>query len=367
MACLSAPIRGENASSLEEEKKPAVISAHKLAPSQERFKHVNKQMLSREYDRYLEELKALAKFDPQLNEELKALNGDEDGLQELARKIPHMRSRIDEVKRQMVEGQRVQQQLALLRGFGIGKDFQVNELGKLHDSVRKISKPSKQENNKEEDISERLKEFDSERRKKFHRAEIRQRLSEKEKLRLMSESERLKEEKRLAEEHDKKEQAKLNHPGSKDQLEELWSETDGFDKGTFTPKSFFKIHDKNGDNYLDILEIEAFFIPEIKKVYGSKELSYEAREEISRMREHLMPEIDLDHDQLVSLEEFLIYTASNDRFNRNEGWNTLDQYDQYSQEDLNRMAEEMKDGKDGEQSSEEYDYLDPFGDYEAYD
>ena len=43
---------------------------------------------------------------------------------------------------------------------------------------------------------------------------------------------------------------KIHHPGSKDQLEEVWEETDHLDKDDFDPKTFFKMHDTNSDGYL---------------------------------------------------------------------------------------------------------------------
>ena len=43
---------------------------------------------------------------------------------------------------------------------------------------------------------------------------------------------------------------KIHHPGSKDQLEEVWEETDHLDKDDFDPKTFFKLHDSNSDGYL---------------------------------------------------------------------------------------------------------------------
>ncbi|KAL0189141.1 hypothetical protein M9458_016240, partial [Cirrhinus mrigala] len=35
---------------------------------------------------------------------------------------------------------------------------------------------------------------------------------------------------------------KVNHPGSKDQLKEVWEEADGLDPEDFDPKTFFNLH-----------------------------------------------------------------------------------------------------------------------------
>lgn len=59
----------------------------------------------------------------------------------------------------------------------------------------------------------------------------------------------------------------------------------------------------------------------------------ERYEEMNRMREHVMNELDKDKDKLVSKEEFLQYTASND-FNKDEPWdvsNYVVQTDRYKQ------------------------------------
>jgi len=45
----------------------------------------------------------------------------------------------------------------------------------------------------------------------------------------------------------------------------------------------------------------------------------ERYEEMNRMREHVMNEIDKDHDRLISLQEFLDSTKQTD-FKKDEGW-----------------------------------------------
>ena len=42
-------------------------------------------------------------------------------------------------------------------------------------------------------------------------------------------------------------------------------------------------------------------------------------EEMARMREHVFGELDHDKDKLISLNEFLNYTASQE-FEKDEGW-----------------------------------------------
>ena len=42
----------------------------------------------------------------------------------------------------------------------------------------------------------------------------------------------------------------MHEPGHKKNLEEVWEEQDHMDKGTFNPKTFFYMHDMNGDGRL---------------------------------------------------------------------------------------------------------------------
>ena len=65
------------------------------------------------------------------------------------------------------------------------------------------------------------------------------------------------------------------------------------------------IIDTNGDEMLDALELEAMFLVEVRKIYGENGDSTELYEEMSRMREHVMKEIDRNQDGLLSINEFL--------------------------------------------------------------
>lgn len=39
-----------------------------------------------------------------------------------------------------------------------------------------------------------------------------------------------------------KDHEKLHHPGSREQMEEVWEKEDGLEKDQFEPRTFFRIH-----------------------------------------------------------------------------------------------------------------------------
>ena len=67
---------------------------------------------------------------------------------------------------------------------------------------------------------------------------------------------------------------------------------------------------------------------QLKKVYDSRNTPeeddpVERMEEMSRMREHVFTEIDLDKDKMITMDEFLTYTGKhgeNKKFEENDGW-----------------------------------------------
>ncbi|KAG7492085.1 hypothetical protein MATL_G00010950 [Megalops atlanticus] len=111
-------------------------------------------------------------------------------------------------------------------------------------------------------------------------------------LKSLDQEKREREEKRLEELKEKHRQhPKANAPGSVAQLREVWEETYGLDPQEFNPKTFFKLHDANGDGVLDEQELEALFTKELEKVYdpqNEEDDMVEMEEERLRMREHVM-------------------------------------------------------------------------------
>merc|ERR1719309_164555 len=161
----------------------------------------------------------------------------------------------------------------------------------------------------------------------------------------MNEEDRKKEQQRLDQMEKKHEDhEKIHHPGSKDQLEEVWEEADGLDKDDFDPKTFFNLHDTNMDGFLDELEVEALFERELGKVYNEgnpEDDMVEKEEERNRMREHVFNEVDKDKDFLISMDEFIQGTQG-EKYEKDEGWNTLDGEEQFTEEELKAYERELQ-------------------------
>uniref|UniRef100_A0A8C5SYT5 Nucleobindin 2 n=1 Tax=Laticauda laticaudata TaxID=8630 RepID=A0A8C5SYT5_LATLA len=182
-----------------------------------------------------------------------------------------------------------------------------------------------------------LENYDKARHEEFKNYEMMKEHERREYLKTLDEEKRHQEEAKY-EEMKKKHtnHPKVNHPGSKDQLKEVWEESDGLDPNDFDPKTFFKLHDINADGFLDEQELEALFTRELEKVYESQNEEddmVEMEEEKLRMREHVMNEIDINKDRLITMEEFMKSTEKKE-FSEPESWETLDQQPVFTEEEL---------------------------------
>uniref|UniRef100_A0A673TQ15 EF-hand domain-containing protein n=1 Tax=Suricata suricatta TaxID=37032 RepID=A0A673TQ15_SURSU len=154
-----------------------------------------------------------------------------------------------------------------------------------------------------------LDHYDKTRHEEFKKYEMMKEHERREYLKTLNEEKRKEEESKFEEmkkKHDN--HPKVNHPGSKDQLKEVWEETDGLDPNDFDPKTFFKLHDVNNDLY---------------DPKNEEDDMVEMEEERLRMREHVMNEVDANKDRLVTLEEFLKATEKKE-FLEPDSWETLD-------------------------------------------
>lgn len=305
------------------------------------------------YDRYLREVIEVLETDPHFREKLQNANTDDIKNGRLSKELDlvghHVRTRLDELKRQEVSRLRM-----LLKAKLDSTNMQSVQMD--HASLLKQFEhldPHNQNTFEARDLellistaTKDLENYDAERHEEFKRYEMLKEHERREYLKSLDQEKREREEKRMEEMKEKhKQHPKVNVPGSVDQLREVWEETDGLDPQEFNPKTFFKLHDTNGDGVLDEQELEALFTKELEKVYDPKNEEddmMEMEEERLRMREHVMKNVDSNHDRLVSLDEFLKSTEKKEFTNPSE-WETLDDKPVYTEEELQRFEAELRD------------------------
>nr|XP_055050035.1 nucleobindin-1 [Misgurnus anguillicaudatus] len=325
------------------------------------------------YDRYLREVIEVLETDPHFREKLQTANTDDIKNGRLSKELDlvghHVRTRLDELKRQEVS--RLRMLLKAKLDSTNAQSVQMDHASLLRQFEH--LDPHNQNTFEAKDLellivtaTKDLENYDVERHEEFKRYEMLKEHERREYLKSLDQEKREKEERRIAELKEKHRQhPKINAPGSVNQLREVWEETDGLDPQEFNPKTFFKLHDTNGDGLLDEQELEALFTKELEKVYDPKNEEddmMEMEEERLRMREHVMKNVDLNHDRLVSLEEFLKSTEKKE-FNTANEWQTLDDTKPvYTEEELQRFEVELRDkevelGRRAEKLRQEQDLL----------
>uniref|UniRef100_A0A8C9Z4L3 Nucleobindin 2 n=1 Tax=Sander lucioperca TaxID=283035 RepID=A0A8C9Z4L3_SANLU len=327
---------------------PISVDKAKEKPQVEELESPQSAETGLHYDRYLREVIEYLEKDPHFKEKLKNANMDDIKQGKLSKELDfvhhNFRTKLDELKREEmnrlrmlikvkhdIQGGNVDHQ-ALLKQFDHlnhlnPNTFEVDDLDRLIQSATKD-----------------LETFDKGRHDEFKRYEMMKEHERRERLKTMNEEVR-KTEAQHYEEMKKKhaDHPKVNHPGSEDQLKEVWQESDGLDPENFDPKTFFKIHDSNGDGFFDENELEALFTKELEKVYNPKNEEddmVEMEEERLRMREHVMNEVDTNKDRLVSLGEFIAATKKEEFLEKDE-WETLEQKPLYTEEELREYEQHL--------------------------
>ncbi|MFH4978334.1 hypothetical protein AB6A40_005043 [Gnathostoma spinigerum] len=187
-----------------------------------------------------------------------------------------------------------------------------------------------------------MEELDKKRREDFKEYKMQKEAELEHKMKKLTPEERAK----VEEEYRKMERAqqdheKLKHPGSRDQFEEVWEEKDELPKDAYDAKTFFNLHDKNGDGRWSKQEIELLFDIELSKLYNESDPNFDARtmnEERHRMREHVFNQMDKNKDSFITLEEFL----SDEEAQRSKveaGWEDLGDNRVYTKEELEAFKE----------------------------
>ncbi|XP_023660299.1 nucleobindin-2-like [Paramormyrops kingsleyae] len=303
------------------------------------------------YDRYLREVIDFLEKDQHFREKLHNTNMDDIKQGKLAKELDfvshHVRTRLDELKRQEVNRLRmlIKAKQDQEGGGEMTVDHQVllkqfehlNHMNPHTFEVEDLDRLIKSATND-------LENFDKERHEEFKRYEMMKEHERREHLKMLDEEERRKEEQHYEEMRKKHaDHPKVNHPGSQDQLKEVWEEADGLDPEDFDPKTFFSLHDTNGDGFLDEQELESLFTKELEKIYdptNEEDDMVEMEEERLRMREHVMNEVDTNRDRLVSLQEFLVATKKRE-FLEPDSWETLEQNQPYTEDEMREFEERL--------------------------
>ncbi|XP_069019569.1 nucleobindin-2-like [Embiotoca jacksoni] len=330
---------------------PISVDKAKEKPKEEELEPSQSADTGLHYDRYLREVIEYLEKDPHFREKLKNANMDDIKLGKLSKELDfvhhNFRTKLDELKREEMNRLRmlIKAKHDIQQGNGytvdhhaLLKQFEhLNHMNPDTFEVEDLDRLIKAATND-------LEDFDKGRHDEFKKYEIMKEHERRERLKNMNEEERKKEEQHYEDMRKKHaDHPKINHPGSEGQLKEVWQEADGLDPDDFDPKTFFKMHDSNGDGFFDENELEALFTKELEKVYNSENEEddmVEMEEERMRMREHVMNEVDTNKDRLVSLSEFIAATKKEEFYEKDE-WETLDQKPIYSEEELREYQQQL--------------------------
>ncbi|XP_051963172.1 nucleobindin-2-like [Xyrauchen texanus] len=303
------------------------------------------------YDRYLREVIDFLEKDQHFREKLHNTDMEDIKQGKLANELDfvshHVRTKLDELKRQEVS--RLRTLIKAKHGVEGGNDIAVDHqaLLKQFEYLNHMNPHTFQVEDLDRLIKSATKDlenFDKERHEEFKRYEMMKEHERQEHLKTLDEEGKRKEEEHYEEMKKKHaDHPKVNHPGSKDQLKEVWEDADGLDPEDFDPKTFFSLHDSNGDGFFDEQELEALFTKELEKIYdptNEEDDMLEMEEERLRMREHVMNEVDSNKDRLVSLDEFLVATKKQE-FLEPDSWETLEQNQAYTEEEMREFEEQL--------------------------
>jgi len=302
--------------------------------------------LGLEYNKYLQEVVQILESDPEFRKKLETAKVDEIRDGTIAKELEFLnhgvRSKLDEVKRGELERLRhlAQKQYEMSQGIDRKHMKIPQHLEIKHPSfeVADLQKLIKQ-------TTDDLEEADKQRRDDFKKYEMEKKFEKEMRLNAINDTQ---ERKVVQEEMEKmeakhREHEKLKHPMTKDQLEVVWEDQDHMDKQDWDPKTFFAMHDLDGNGQWDDNEVRVLFKKELDKAYdpnAPEDDMKEREEEMERMREHVFKESDTNKDHMISFEEFLAETKR-DEYEKDEGWDTLDEEnDLYTDEEFNNFEHE---------------------------
>uniref|UniRef100_A0A6M2E2Z4 Putative nucleobindin-2 isoform x2 n=1 Tax=Xenopsylla cheopis TaxID=163159 RepID=A0A6M2E2Z4_XENCH len=295
-----------------------------------------------EYHRYLQEVVQALESDPEFREKLSKAEEVDIRTGKIAHELEfvnhNVRTKLDELKRQELER---------LRHLATKQFELTNDIDTEHLKIKEHLDHTNEHTFEVEDLKKLilkttadLAEADKKRRQEFKEYEMQKEFEKREKLNSMDEEHKKEYEKQLKEQEEKhKKHQPLHHPGSKQQLEEVWEKQDHMENQNFDPRTFFMLHDLDGNGVWDQNEVKALFLKELDKLYqqGAPEDDMRERaEEMERMREHVFAEADTNRDGLISFKEFFDQTKR-EEFQRDQGWDTLETQKMYTNEEYQQF------------------------------
>ncbi|KAF5287940.1 hypothetical protein FQA39_LY15610 [Lamprigera yunnana] len=297
------------------------------------------------YHRYLKEVVGALESDPEFKKKLETADENEIKSGKIANELEfvshHVRNQLDELKRQeLVRLRTLNKQQHHISENDVFSDpnhghidhanphtFEVNDLKKLITETM-----------------DKLAEHDNKRREQFKEYEMQKEFEKIDKLNHTNGDERLNLEKEFKEKEEKhKKHEPLHEPGHKAQLEEVWQEQDHMQQ-EFDPKTFFMMHDLDGNGLWDQEEVKALFVKELNKMYDNnapEDDMVERAEEMERMRETVFAQIDANRDGFIEYNEFLAQTKRQE-YQEDHGWKGLDEQKPYTNEELEAYIREQQ-------------------------
>ncbi|KAM7415088.1 hypothetical protein PAMA_019763 [Pampus argenteus] len=282
---------------------PISVDKTKEKPREEELGPPQSAETGLHYDRYLREVIEYLEKDPHFKEKLKNANMEDIKQGKLSKELDFVhhsfRTKLDELKREEINRLRMLLKAKHDIQGGNGRTVDHQALLKQFEHLDHLNQHTFEAEDLDRLIKSATKDlenFDKDRHDEFKRYELMKEHERRERLKAMNEEDRRKEEQHYEEMKKKHaDHPKVNHPGSEDQLKEVWQDADGLDPADFDPKTFFKLHDSNGDGVFDESELEALFTKELEKVYNpnnEEDDMVEMEEERLRMREHVMNEVE---------------------------------------------------------------------------
>ncbi|TMS36727.1 hypothetical protein L596_003823 [Steinernema carpocapsae] len=231
------------------------------------------------YSRYLEQVVKVLESDPKFAERLKQMPEQDIKAGKIADHIDDLGPDVFDqlTKAKLAEIERLRKSITKqIEKDGGAHNVKVPE----HLDVNNWEKFGKEDLRKliQKTVTD-MDEIDRQRREDFKEYELKKKAEEDHRLAQMTPEERKKAEEEIQVQKQRhNEHEKLKHPGSRDQLEEVWEESDNMDKDTFDPRTFFNLHDLNGDGFWSAEELEALFQLELEKVYNETNPDDDPRE-----------------------------------------------------------------------------------------